>query len=227
MRKKLVGLSSIFLVLLLSTFLMTGFGFSTTPTYIDTSLDQNVEYSCPIFTDMREIWIDHNTTFLRFKINLGGSWNQSGYAIYAHISINDATGSDLGELNFSADYTIALFPDQERIDLNDWVNNTNDLLESNNYGLAYYLFTNNKTTVEIGFKLQSYHNGVGYLNVSIGQTIKIQLMSGGDTDYAPNAGPLSFTLEAGGGIPGFSWLFLNCSVLVILALYLTKKRIIK
>ncbi len=216
-------------MLLFGTFFMTGFCFSTTPTFVDTSNDEDVLYSCPLFTDMREIWIDHNTTYLQFKMNLGAIWNQTGYGAYVHVSINDATGSDLsGELNFSADYTIALFSDDQRVDLIDWVDSGNDLDFLNSYGLGYYLFTNNNQTLEIGIRLQSSYTDKGYFNVSVGQTIKIQLQTGGDTDYAPNAEPLSFTLEAdGAGIPGFNWALLHISLLLVMTLYLTRKRAIK
>jgi hypothetical protein len=227
MRKTALGVSSFVLLVLFSTFLMTGFCFSTTPTHVDTSLDQG---GYPLFTDMREIWVDHNTTYLRFKVNLGATWNQNGFGLYPYISINDSTGSDYaGMLNFSADYKISIWPDNEQMNFYDVENGSNDLPDINDYGLAYYIFSNNNATIEFGIRLQTYYNGVGYFNVSVGQTIKFQLQTSGDTDWAPNTEPLSFTLEAasGGGIPGFSWLLLNISLFLVIPLYLTRKRLTK
>lgn len=69
--------------------------------------------------------------------------------------------------------------------------------------MGYFNFSNNNQTLEIGYKLRAYSGGKGYLDLSPGQTIKIRIMSGGDTDLAPDfeKNLISYTLSGGGNTP--------------------------
>ncbi len=208
-------------------FLTNSVGFSQNPTYIDPSGDQGGD---PSMIDMREIWIANNETHIMFKVNFSDVWNQNGYAVYACISIDgNATGSStfLAEpVDFLVNYVIGFYADSPLVSLYEILNSSNDLSSALQGGLAFYSFSNGNRTLEFGYKLHSYYLGKGYLNLSLEQTIQIKLVTGGDTDIAPNIGlaPLNYTLvppeNPNGGIPGFELGFLSfsltCAVIFII-----------
>ena len=195
--RKRILLATFFLVYLFGLSLVTSFGFSTSPTYTDPAGDQG---AYPDFIDMRQIWIDNNATHIMFKIELGGIWNLSGYAVYIYIATGEIPYDNVIAMNVSQNYGLYFYADTQEINFYH-VNNSNSLNSVVSLGMGYYLFSNNNQTLEIGYKLRVYSGGKGNLNLSPGQAIEIRIVCGDDTDYAPDLEKnlISYTLPGGGG----------------------------
>lgn len=82
--------------------------------------------------------------------------------------------------------------------------------------------------MEICYRLKSYHTGLGYLNISIENTIKIKIKVDSSSDYAPDLGEnsIDFTLttqdQTTSPIPAF--LLLLAIIPLILIGYFFKKK---
>ena len=220
----------IFLMLLMRSTCVTSTGFTVDPLFTDTIGDHSSGES---FTDIIDVWIDNTATHIRFKLKLAAPFNQSiastGFALYAHISVDNTTGISYAGLN--VDYTISLYSpgDVLAIYFHDNIG-AQDLTDAIPGGLAYYAFSDNNHTWEFGYKLKTYSGGKGYLNLSAGQLIYVRFEGGGDTDYAPNetAEPLGYVVESvSTGIPGFTLLLLSSTLIAIGALSFLKKKTIK
>jgi hypothetical protein len=165
---------------------------------------------------------------------LNGSFDQNGYPeFYAYISVDNATGTDLG-YDLPIDFTIYLnagsyYPPE--IDLQVEGNSTLNLEDTVSKGLSYYKLTDNNHTIEFGYKLQTYYNdsGInkGYLNVSLGQTIYLRMKGQQDSDNAPDMGlpSIRYTVKTpSGNIPGFNLLFPPLALLTVFALNLLARK---
>ncbi|HUX98175.1 MAG TPA: hypothetical protein VMV49_01355 [Candidatus Deferrimicrobium sp.] len=225
MNCKKVGLGAfILLALFFGTMVTNGVGFTQTPTYIDTGGD-----SLPPCTDILKIWVDNDATFLQFKLELNGSFDQYVWPVYeVYISIDNSTGSDLGwdlpidcRIDFEINPIGVVYSFFE-----DFNNDTNNLEDPISAELMYYQLSNNNHTLELGYKLQTSDQGRGFLNVSIGQTIYLKLQGDWDSDLVPNLNVLiRYVLtEESGGIPSFGLPFLSLAVLAAVMFFLIAKK---
>jgi hypothetical protein len=226
MTKHKIGLISLLLLaLLLGASFQQGTCFTTDPLFTDTIGDNPSEPFC----DIIDVWIDNTATHLRFKVNLLDPFNQtlSGYSLFAYVSVDNATGFPL--IGFNIDYQIVLWCSGGGLDIgfSETGNGSNSLSNACGVGMAYFALSNNNHTVEWGYKLQSYSDSKGYLNITYGQLIYAKIEAGSDTDYAPNATaePIGYTLETfgTGGIPGFP-LLLSSALISVCALALRRKK---
>lgn len=203
MSKKIKISALILFTLFIGTIFSSGVGFTIAPTYTDDVGDANADYE-----DIFHIWIDNDNSYLQFKIELVGPFNQTliGKVVYALISVDDATGDDFGTLDIKVDYIIGINArfDASNIDLNfeDLNNGSNTVYSVSTLDVwnsqGYFTLYNENKTVEMHYKLQTYDNdGKGYLNISLGQSIKIKFYAGDDSDYAPDIGEgvISYTLS--------------------------------
>lgn len=225
MNRKKVGVGAFVLfALFFGTVVTNGVGFTQTPTYIDPGGD-----STPLCTDILKVWIDNDATYLRFKLELNGSFDQYVHPAYlAYISIDNSTGSNNG-WDLPIDYRIKLeFAPSGGINSGfiDENNSSNDHIDPFGVGLVYYSLSNNNHTLEFGYKLQTADQGKGFLNVSIGQTIYLKFQGYLDSDLVPDLGLLiRYVLtEESGGIPGFDLPFLSLAVLAAITFYFLAKK---
>jgi hypothetical protein len=225
MRSKQTGLASfVVLAILCGILLSSGWCFSTTPTYVDPGGDQG---SAPVFADILKVWVDNDNTFLRFKWEMNESFDQYGWPWFsAFISVDNSTGSDFG-WDVLLDYRIVVYaaPDHgPRMQLSNYGNSSNNLVDTILKAMSYCSLTNNNKTIEFGYRLQTYYNdsGVfkGFLNVSIGQTIYLRMQGDYDSDYAPNTDlpSIRYVVKESSGIPGFGSLLLTLAMLIVFAI---------
>ncbi len=211
------------------TTLMTSYGFATTPTLTDAYDD--IQYG---EADIIKIWIDNNATHLMFQIEFNNTFEINpfpGNYLFIYISTDNLTGSDVDTAGFLVDYVLWLRY-QGWLDFSDIVNSSNNLPNSNSEGLGYYICKNNNHTLEIGYRLQSYSaSSKGYLNITIGQTIRIRFKSDLTSDWAPELAqdPVNYVLkeDSKGGIPGFNIPLLSFTLMTIILGFLFYKKRIK
>jgi hypothetical protein len=225
MNCKKVALGALILfALFFGTVVTTGMAFSQAPTHTDPGGD-----SLPECTDILKVWVDNDAIFLRFKLELNGSIDQSLCPIYdIFISIDNSTGMDAG-WDLPVDYRIYFEITATGLlvsGLQESGNSSNDHGNPIQAGLMYYSLSNNNCTLELGYKIQTADQGTGYLNVSIGQTIYLKFEGGLDSDFVPDGNLfIRYVLtEAAGGIPGFQLPFLSLTVLLVIAFSLLGKR---
>ncbi|TFG05587.1 MAG: hypothetical protein EU536_01735 [Promethearchaeota archaeon] len=201
--------------------------FTTTPQITDAAGDGTP----PADVDMRFIWIDNNATHLLSKVELTAPFNQTldGQAIYLAVSVNPASGSDLGWFaGWKADYLLGLFTNGSHIQMifYDYSNVSNWLPDNNHLG--YWLHTNNNLTVEFGYPLKTDQDGKGYLNLDLGQTVEIRFYSGSDSDFAPENGAPAFSYQLKpvprSDISGFSLYLLTGTLLALISFHLLRKK---
>ncbi|HUX99664.1 MAG TPA: hypothetical protein VMV49_08930 [Candidatus Deferrimicrobium sp.] len=235
MNQKKVSLSLFVLfALFFGTMVTNGMGFSQTPTYIDPGGD-----SLPPCTDILAVWIDNDASYLRFKFELNGSFNQYDWPVYiTWISIDNSTGLNAAsqgapqDFDLPVDYKIyfEIYATGEvytyLTDCNNGSNNHDDPFGA---GLLYYNLSNNNHTLEYGYKIQTGDpetQGKGFLNVSIGQTIYLKFQGEIDPDLVPDSSlMIRYTLpEESGGIPGFTLPFLSFAVFAMITCYFLAKK---
>jgi hypothetical protein len=225
MNHKKVGLGAFVLfALFFGTLVTNGVGFTQTPTYIDPGGD-----STPLCTDILKVWIDNDANFLRFKLEINGSFDQYVNPLYiAYISTDNNTGLVYGwdlpidcYIHFEMSSSGVLYSNFQ--DWNNGTNSHNDVLSA---GLMYWSLSNDNHTLEFGYKLQTSDQGTGFLNLSIGQTIYLKFQGDLDSDLAPDLSLfIRYVLaEESGGIPGFGLPFLSLAVLTIITFYLIEKK---
>ncbi len=221
MSKRASNIIPILLLILFSgVFLLNVRGFSENPSYTD-----NFGDSSPGCTDILYIWVDNNATYIKFRTEVNGSI-VTGMSIFnIYISTNDNTGTNISgdtsnNLLFLANYRINYDGGAAgSMGFFDYGNGSNNLINPHLVGMGYSLFLNNNKTIEIGYRLQTYHSGEGYLNLSIGQSIQLGFKSYVSTDYAPDVGKNAFYYilqeETPGGIPGFEGIFLIGAIFIV------------
>ncbi len=234
MNQKKVSLSLFVLfALFFGTMITNGMGFSQTPTYTDPGGDGNT-----VGTDILKVWIDNDASYLRFKLELNGSFNQYDWPVYiTWISIDNSTGVDAGthgapySFDLPVDYKLyfEIFATGEVYTyIYDYNNGTNDHLDPFGAGLTYYRLSDNNHTLEYGYKIQTAdpgNYGKGFLNVSIGQTIYLKFQGELDPDLVPDSSlMIPYTLKESGGIPGFELPLLSLSLLVAIIFYFQTKK---
>ncbi|HUY01238.1 MAG TPA: hypothetical protein VMV49_16880 [Candidatus Deferrimicrobium sp.] len=224
MNRKKVGLVFILFALFFGTMVTNGMGFTQAPTLIDPGGDE-----IPTCTDILKVWVANDATFLRFKFETNGSFNQYVAPIFdAYISIDNSTGMDMG-WDLPIDYRIYFEIVESGIiysALEDYNNGSNNHFTPHEVGLMYYSLSNNNHTLEFGYKIQATEQGKGFLNVSIGQKIYLKFHAGPDSDLAPDLKSLiCYVLtEEEGGIPGFNLPFLSLTMLIVITFYLIQKK---
>ena len=246
-KNKIKGfVTGLFVVMLLTMTCINGVCFSEEPTYIDDYNDHH-QKSYPA-EDIWNVWIANNATHIMFKVEFNGSWDiWTEFGIY--ISTNDATGSNDsngfasidGPLDFLADYclyvddTTSNFLYLEDEDDGTYSFGTNDIQDTSGNrtfgGLGYVNFSNGDRVVEIGYKLQTSVGSNGYLDITLGQTIKVKLKCYEDSDFAPDLGesPIVYTLK---GEQDLTWviilviLFPVIGVAIGLVLYYRNREVI-
>ena len=199
--------------------------FTTQPTYTDPQNDHTMK-NCP-GEDVWYVWLTHNTTHIKFKMEFNGSFEFGTNFMDIYISTDDTTGSnDSGKIDFKADYRIRVV---NYIVFEDLNNGTNDLPpDINNTALAYLFFSDSNRIMEMGYRLKTYNNSKGYLNISIGNTIKIKIKVDSSSDYAPDLGenPIDFTLttqdQTTSPIPAFQLILVILPIIFVG--YLFKKK---
>jgi hypothetical protein len=227
MRSKQAGLASfVVLAILCGTLLSSGWCFSTTPTCIDPGGDQE---SAPGFADILKVWVDNDGTFLRFKLELNGTYDQYYWPYHtAYISVDNSTGVDYG-WDVLIDYRIDVYAGPSygpTIYFENFGNSTNNLDDTIPKAMSYYSLTDNNHTLEFGYRLHTYYNDAGadrgFLNVSIGQTIYLRMRGDWDSDYAPDEDlpSIRYVVKESGGIPGFGLLLLTFAMLTVFAIKL-------
>ncbi len=184
-------------LILLGTINTFANAFPTDPYYTDDFGDD----TSGAFEDIKYIWVDNNETFLMFRIEFAGPFNDTiANGIYCRVFISVDNNTGTLHADFLSDYSIRLMtlnPDWYP-SFNDDGNSSNNVIPiSSDSGLLYFLQSNNNHTLEIGYKLQSSYTGKGYLNVSLGQTINLKFEMGWTSDWAPDIGEgnLSYTLK--------------------------------
>jgi len=229
MKNKRLVLSLFLILLLCGSLLPIANCYSTENSYTDSSSDATTPY-----TEILIVWVDNSLSLLQFKVEMKESWNFTALCqISAYISVDPITGTNWGGfMDFNFDYIIISTPSltEDRVHFLDINNGTNDLDEGEDLGMAFSLFSNNNKTIEFGWKLKTYYNGKGYLNLSIGQTIQIKFYAAQDSDFAPDIGlgPMNYTLEwqsdPNNQISGFNAILITTwSIGTIIALMFIKK----
>ncbi len=174
-----------------------GVGFQTSPTFNDPAGD-------PAFgmgEDILNAWIDDNQTHLMVKIQFAGAFTFEDFDIlYILLSVNDSWGiTDLlgHTFNFTVDYYLLLNPQSGYFSLffRDTINTTNNLNNVENTNLGYFINDSTTKTVEIGYRINAYSGGAGFLAIVPGQNIKIQLKTSTTTDLAPNYLPYIYNMK--------------------------------
>ncbi|MDD1778429.1 MAG: hypothetical protein LUQ65_09710 [Candidatus Helarchaeota archaeon] len=201
---------TLFLLVFWSASSMPTLAFSQNPQITDASGDASYDSE-----DLLKVWLAHNATHLMFKAELAAPFNGTLVrVIYIGISVSDSTGVDTDFFgDWKSDFLFGVSGNGAilRIVLWDQGNSSNSLWDNNQLG--YYIQTNNDKTIEIGYRLQTYQEGKGFLNVALGQTIKVRFYSGGDSDNAPENAelPITYTLESG---TGSDWLIILLIILI-------------
>lgn len=219
-----ISLYLLLTLLFFSSFLMIGNCYSTENSYNDAGADSTQD------TDILTVWIDNTNSFLQFKVELNDSWSfLPFYRIYAFISVDPSTGNSYGGADFNVDYVLDFYPSstEDRINFIDTSDNSNNLDQGEEVGMAFSIVTNNNKTIEFGWKLRTSHEGKGYLDISDGQTIQIKFYAGGDSDYAPDIGldPLNYTLILiNPNIPGYNTIMIiTSSITAILVVAIIRR----
>ena len=105
MKYKKLGTGFVVLVMLLpSIMVMSAAGFSETPICTDPAGDHG---GSPDFTDILQVWVDNDATYLKFKFKVNGSWDAAQWPYFCvFISTDNATG--VAQAGFMVDYYIVL-----------------------------------------------------------------------------------------------------------------------
>jgi hypothetical protein len=203
MKTKHFALSlTLFLIVFVNVSSMTTLAFSQNPQLTDATGDTPDN-----FEDITNIWLDYNATYLMFKVELAAPFNGTLVrVIYMGISMNDSTGVATGFWDtWKCDFIFGVSGNGVSLNIVLWDegNSSNNLWINNQLG--YYIQTNYNKTIEIGYKLQTYQEGKGFLDVALGQTIKVRFYAGGDSDVAPENAepPMTYTLERESGSDWF------------------------
>lgn len=193
---------TLFLLVMVSSSSVPALAFSQNPQLTDESGDTPYNYQ-----DMKNIWVDNNATYLMFKVELAAPFNGTlGQVIYMAILVDDNTAVATGFFDtWKCNFAFGVSGDGAilKVVFYDYPNGSNDLWSNNHLG--YYIQSNGNKTIEIGYKLQTYQDGKGFLDVALGQTIEVRFYVGGDSDVAPENEelPLTYTL---GNEEGSNWL---------------------
>jgi hypothetical protein len=209
--KKIILFLTLCVLIGVSSSPMSTLAFSQNPQLTDAPGDAPANYE-----DIKAIWLDNNATYLMFKMELAAPYNGtlSGQVKYIAISVNDSTGQVTGFFDiWKCDFIFGVSANGTGLNIVifDYANFSNDLALNNHLG--YFIQTDNDMTIEIGYRLQTYQDGKGFLDVVPGQTIKVRFFSGSDGDVAPEDAelPLTYTLKMESGS---EWLIILLIVVI-------------
>lgn len=157
------------------TYFTSGFAFTITPTETDARGDNTYQNA-----DILNVWIDNDADFLRIKVEILGFFDatpdedyNSFNSIAVGITTDNDTGGEVSEFWTPINYILWWVSIWEHpVGLEDVLNSTNSAYALNDE-MGYYILTNSNHTLEFGFKLKTYFYGIGYLDLSVGQTINI------------------------------------------------------
>ncbi|TFF97126.1 MAG: hypothetical protein EU547_05145 [Promethearchaeota archaeon] len=188
-------------------------------------------------SEILSVSVDNTISLIIFTINLNNSWNFTPFnRIYTFISVNNETGTNNSMyVDILYDYIIGLIPKLDNLSVNlaDEANSSNNLNDGQNKSnMAFANLYNDNKTAEFGWRLKQYHEGIGFLNLSFGQTIYIKFYAGKESDLAPNIGlePIKFILEdkrittTTPAIPSFEFLVVFFPLIFLLGIYYIQKR---